>query len=586
MEFYRLKLFILILFFVLCGCQNPLGDTKGSNLDTQFQPGLPATPLAPNVETPFNFDFDFTTASDYDADDGAEVTAGVGQLIRRDVVDDSSDGSGVDLNFSHRESANVNLTIAANKVTMTAGTTATLVSRVIDHRLQTPAWSKFSFATSYPFGKEIAVAAETGYGNAVGNFSNGLVGLWHLNQPAGTVMASSAIDSSASGNHGSPGGGTVFGITAPLVTGARFDGVDDNILIGSTNIPVAGAARTTAAWIRKDVGSGNIVVLAYGNNSTGALWEMMVYNGELILHAYDGGFDTVGIAAPITEGVWNHVAITYVGTTVTIYSNGVNRGTKTLGLNTGSAFFRIGGPGYFGQWKGDIDEVGIWSRGLSDAEIEQLYRRGANRIKFQVRGCTDATCSTAPTWTGPSGTNADFFTELNNATTTPFSTNWSVFAGLNATFDAWVTANMIKPFMQYKAIFESDSASWFPDLISAGFSPTTVYVTTDATIKNKTAIAPTFKTILSLAITEGGTCAGVRYDIGNTTSNFLYWSGTAWTASANYATAQTKASLESLTEANWKLFPIGSGTFFVRVHLPSNGLQTCTIDKISVHGSR
>lgn len=42
--------------------------------------------------------------------------------------------------------------------------------------------------------------------------------------------------------------------------------------------------------------------------------------------------------------------------------------------------------------QGVFDEVAVWDRALSASEVQQLYRRGANRIRVQVKSCVDAFC--------------------------------------------------------------------------------------------------------------------------------------------------------------------------------------------------
>jgi hypothetical protein len=75
-------------------------------------------------------------------------------------------------------------------------------------------------------------------------------------------------------------------------------------------------------------------------------------------------------------------------------------------------------------FSGNIDEVAIWNRTLHLEEILQLYLRGANQIKYQVRTCTNADCSDQDAfigdgWKGPGGNYLTYFSELyNNSTVT------------------------------------------------------------------------------------------------------------------------------------------------------------------------
>lgn len=56
------------------------------------------------------------------------------------------------------------------------------------------------------------------------------------------------------------------------------------------------------------------------------------------------------------------------------------------------------------SWNGSIDEFTMWNRSLSNAEIEELYRRGAIRLNVSVRTCDDASCA------------GETYTQLSNVT--------------------------------------------------------------------------------------------------------------------------------------------------------------------------
>ena len=61
---------------------------------------------------------------------------------------------------------------------------------------------------------------------------DGLVGLWHLNETAGTSGASSVIDGSANSNHGTPVN-AIFGNEGILKNAISFDGDGDSVNLGS-----------------------------------------------------------------------------------------------------------------------------------------------------------------------------------------------------------------------------------------------------------------------------------------------------------------------------------------------------------------
>jgi hypothetical protein len=94
----------------------------------------------------------------------------------------------------------------------------------------------------------------------------------------------------------------------------------------------------------------------------------------------------------------------------------------------------------------------------------ELYRRGANRIEYQVRSCPDALCSTSSSWIGPDGTNQTYFSELNNNLVQSAGGDLTSSDAVQATlptmnFSAF-GALTIAPnrYFQYRAIMESDDS--------------------------------------------------------------------------------------------------------------------------------
>jgi len=97
----------------------------------------------------------------------------------------------------------------------------------------------------------------------------------------------------------------------------------------------------------------------------------------------------------IPANQWSHVAGTYNGSAVKIYVNGVLRGSAPAS----GPIFDSTLPAYIGQsntvnghtWSGKIDEIEIYDRALSDAEILAIYNSsGAGKCKPV---CGDGICN-------------------------------------------------------------------------------------------------------------------------------------------------------------------------------------------------
>ncbi|MFH1426023.1 MAG: LamG domain-containing protein [Candidatus Kerfeldbacteria bacterium] len=160
----------------------------------------------------------------------------------------------------------------------------------------------------------------------------------------------------------------------------------------------------------------------------------------------------------LTEDEWNHVAAVHTNSSVTLYVNGTAvAGSFTEGaagaIQTNDEPLRLGvnkaASGYDSFFVGSMDEVDVFSRALTAGEIEDHYRRGANRLQIQVRSCNDAACDTE-TFRGPDGTAGTYYTELSNTTTTTPSLT--------------LTNVPDNQYFEYQVTFDTDDAVLGPEL--------------------------------------------------------------------------------------------------------------------------
>ena len=173
-----------------------------------------------------------------------------------------------------------------------------------------------------------------------------------------------------------------------------FDGVDDTIDIDSVLTPLASTtAGSWVAWVNWDSSNGRI--LSFGDTSAS---EWFTINAEIsgiitfacrIAGTWKWAVDTD--SAAITSGQWAHVAGVQDGTEAKIYVDGVEpaqtfflSGDKTAwfsdqsGLDNGrigAISHSAGGNSSF--WNGDLDDVRIYDRALTAAEVGVIYTNTA-----------------------------------------------------------------------------------------------------------------------------------------------------------------------------------------------------------------
>lgn len=222
---------------------------------------------------------------------------------------------------------------------------------------------------------------------------NGLVGWWTFDEGTSTT----AHDFSGQGNIGS-----LSGTGGPTwVAGERgkalfFAGNDTNnnqtvtITAGATNPELAILGDVTvSAWVKPSSSyvDGNQAVVRGGQGTD--LDYSIFFNPAVqgpYFHWYDGStFPTVaGTSNSVPFDRWSHVTITRSGTTVSFYVNGVFTNSATVTLPPVSAaqiaIGRTANVGVPQDYSGAIDDVRIYNRALSSAEISDLYRQNQTEV--------------------------------------------------------------------------------------------------------------------------------------------------------------------------------------------------------------
>jgi formylglycine-generating enzyme required for sulfatase activity len=179
-----------------------------------------------------------------------------------------------------------------------------------------------------------------------------------------------ATDSSGNASHGSEVGGVTY-LDGFMGQAAHFDGIDDYVFIPTSNHPTGEVSITYSAWIRIESVFG--VVVGAGDPLSNKRSDMLIQMNQI---DYERGGDSVSaVTAEVLVGVWTHIAITKQSQAVKVYANGilVGQGDTTEGQNiTNTNIFIGSNPGGAENYTGDIDEVRIYNRALSQSEVQQL----------------------------------------------------------------------------------------------------------------------------------------------------------------------------------------------------------------------
>jgi hypothetical protein len=198
---------------------------------------------------------------------------------------------------------------------------------------------------------------------------NGLVAAYNFNQGSGL----STPDASGAGNPGTISG-AVWTDLGRFGQALSFDGINDRIDVADSASLDLTSSFTLEAWIYATSTSGRPIIAKE--------WEAEIAY-SLFLHASSrptalanvGGNDrSVTASTTVVPNTWTHVAATYDGSALRVYVNGVLVGLRpaTGSVRLSSDALRIGGNVASGQYfRGRIDEVRIYNRALSTAEIQE-----------------------------------------------------------------------------------------------------------------------------------------------------------------------------------------------------------------------
>jgi hypothetical protein len=203
----------------------------------------------------------------------------------------------------------------------------------------------------------------------------GLIAAYDFNDGSGASLA----DRTGLGHTGTVSGATWT--TAGRFGGAlSFDGVNDWVTINDANDLDLTTGMTLEAWVYPTAsGSGswrNVVIKERPQGEAYNLYANTTLNVPtvFIVRAAQTGtpMDASGTAA-VPANTWTHLSATYDGTTLRLYVNGAQVGTRAVSgaMVTSTGVLRIGGNSLWGEFfAGRIDEVRIYNRALTAAQIQ------------------------------------------------------------------------------------------------------------------------------------------------------------------------------------------------------------------------
>ena len=215
--------------------------------------------------------------------------------------------------------------------------------------------------------------------------TEGLAGWWEFDQSSGTV----ANDSSGNGRDGNLSNGPIW-VNGKIGGALSFDGIDDFVLVSNWQGISGNAPRSICCWIKTTVG-GSICSWGEDDNREKWVFKLQSENGKIgtLRTEVNDGF-ILGQTA-LNDGTWHFVCSILPENSSNIsnvihYFDGARDGVSSADLK--GIITKLNNPFRIGRrinisnsvrdrfFSGLIDDVRIYDRALSAAEVQALYNLG------------------------------------------------------------------------------------------------------------------------------------------------------------------------------------------------------------------
>jgi concanavalin A-like lectin/glucanase superfamily protein len=237
-------------------------------------------------------------------------------------------------------------------------------------RVVAPSGASFSSAatnTSNGFS-----AASSFYRAAV--LSSSPVAYWRLGESSGTTAATEVGVSS-----GTYAGGYTLGRPGALAwdsnTSVEFNGTSARVQVAHSSTVNLTTHVSIEAWVKPDTVNGTRYIL-----HKATFYYLYILNNRTVFGIRSGGvYVWVESTGLVTTGSWQHVVGTYDGANFILYRNGSEAARFSfagpIDPSTGALFIGAfdAASSFF---DGVLDEIALYDRPLSAAEVQAHYARG------------------------------------------------------------------------------------------------------------------------------------------------------------------------------------------------------------------
>ncbi|MEI7719909.1 MAG: LamG-like jellyroll fold domain-containing protein [bacterium] len=227
------------------------------------------------------------------------------------------------------------------------------------------------------------------------SLSSGLVSYWKLDEVSGNAADATSTNTLLNNN-------SVIYVSGKFHNAASFDGLSSQSLsISDTSQSglnfASGAPFSFGFWMKAALPTDGFDKAVFSKINTGGGYSLSLENGgwpharigslllqnEISPQSSTYSDHIYGAPSTLNDNLWHHVVVTYDGSLVTMYVDGTKVVDRIVGAISGSSTedFMLGfgvAKGAHDYFDGQLDEVGVWGRALSDSDVTDLYNSYAN----------------------------------------------------------------------------------------------------------------------------------------------------------------------------------------------------------------
>lgn len=153
-----------------------------------------------------------------------------------------------------------------------------------------------------------------------------------------------------------------------------------------TGLPTGNASRTISCWVFHRANE-TFSPFFYGNSAAGQAFSLTITpsTNQISFNGFGGTAFDKFFSQVTALNTWTHYAVTYNGTAIKVYVNGILKLTSNVSLNTANSNFKIGvnAANILSTASVKYDELNIFSSALTDAQIATLFRQNDSQTALQ-----------------------------------------------------------------------------------------------------------------------------------------------------------------------------------------------------------